>query len=529
VPGQTDWRYCKDCHALFFNGYPDKGRCPGSQGHTAQGLNFTLPYGAPGGSGAQQNWRYCEKCHAMFFDGYADKGSCPAGGGHSAQGINFALPHSVPSTATTQGNWRYCQKCHLMFYDGYGDKGKCQAGGGHSAQGLNFALPYGENKDTPTELKWMGVPLPMLGGVALDEFSAGFRAGAAGQIPDKWILSLEAKILADVNGFKLGYAKGVLSGLLTGLKSLFSTVVLLFKLGLSLSPVVVSIKAADEAWFLLTDSAHRELRKRQLAVAQKIASVASATIQDINKNPDDYIILSKEVGDALGKISGSWFTEDFLNKSAPEIGEIVGLILGQILFEIILQIVIELTTAGVGNVARGSLAAGQGARGGSRVARIVELLKPLLLRAKGLQRIIRLLMMDERGAAGVEAALAGFNSAERGVIIEVRAILRSPEIAKIRQAAAAGKQAEVTIGGRWIEYVPEMPSSGMTNFEFNGFHIGREAFKSEAEFVKTLLHEIYRLTTSAIRGSGDSAGVASETQAAFQFADRAFPAVAAGR
>jgi hypothetical protein len=39
----------------------------------------------------QDNWRFCNKCHALFFDGYPNKGRCPAGGGHVAQGYNFKL------------------------------------------------------------------------------------------------------------------------------------------------------------------------------------------------------------------------------------------------------------------------------------------------------------------------------------------------------------------------------------------------------------------------------------------------------
>ncbi|OUJ70464.1 hypothetical protein BXP70_24195 [Hymenobacter crusticola] len=78
----------------------------------------------------------------MFYDGYPDKGRCAAGDGHAAAGYNFVLPHDVAATATTQAAWRYCGKCHGMFYDGYPDKGTCPSGGGHAAIGYNFVLPY---------------------------------------------------------------------------------------------------------------------------------------------------------------------------------------------------------------------------------------------------------------------------------------------------------------------------------------------------------------------------------------------------
>ena len=59
-------------------------------GHKAHlGFNFYLRYDAPARMGDQIAWRYCDKCHAMFYDGYPNKGNCPAGGGHHAYGYRF--------------------------------------------------------------------------------------------------------------------------------------------------------------------------------------------------------------------------------------------------------------------------------------------------------------------------------------------------------------------------------------------------------------------------------------------------------
>jgi hypothetical protein len=58
----------------------------------------------------------------------------------------------------------------------------------------------------------------------------------------------------------------------------------------------------------------------------------------------------------------------------------------------------------------------------------------------------------------------------------------------------------------------------MTMFGENGFLIGNEAFSSDAELTQTVLHELYRLNTSASAG-GVTADLASqETKAAFEFA-----------
>ena len=144
---QADWRYCEKCKSLFFDGFPQKGRCAAGGGHKAEGLVFQLPYGLPEIPKAQTNWRYCDKCEVMFFDGFPDKGRCPGGGGHNARGFVFRLPHDVAADGNNQNQWRYCGKCHGMFYDGYPSKGACPAGAGHSAAGFGFVLPHDLQQD----------------------------------------------------------------------------------------------------------------------------------------------------------------------------------------------------------------------------------------------------------------------------------------------------------------------------------------------------------------------------------------------
>jgi hypothetical protein len=132
-----------------------------------------------------------------------------------------------------------------------------------------------------------------------------------------------------------------------------------------------------------------------------------------------------------------------------------------------------------------------------------------------------------RSLSRLSGGISGFSAQESAIINETRQILSSSEMAQIRAAHAAGESVTLRIGGRLIQYEPGLPASGMTMFGENGFLIGREAFASEAELTRTLLHELYRLSTSSVgRGAGASgAAVASETQAAFQFAERAFNAV----
>lgn len=143
VPVQAGWRFCRKCHAMFFEGYsPRLGTCGAGGAHEAAGFNFTLAHDVPGPTQAQRDWRFCDRCFAMFYDGYPGKGVCPAGGTHNAQGYNFALPHDVAGPG--QKDWRFCERCYAMFFNGFPAKGACPApgGGGHVAEGFNFVLPH---------------------------------------------------------------------------------------------------------------------------------------------------------------------------------------------------------------------------------------------------------------------------------------------------------------------------------------------------------------------------------------------------
>jgi hypothetical protein len=530
---------------MFFAGYPDMGKCPSGTGHALQGLNFNLPYGTNVG---QPNWQYCEKCHAMFYDGYPGGGRCPAGGGHQRQasaGINFTLPYNTVGTATAQTEWRYCRNCHSLFFNGFGPKGICPAGGGHIAEGLVFTLPHSGItgwRTSAADLRWFGVPIPMLATLAMDQFTDGFKAGAASQIPEKWIVDLDAKIQADPNGFKLGYAKGVLNGLLAGLKNLITTVVDLFQLAVSFIPPVMVAGALTEGIFMLTDPARFALRKRQIKAATRIAAAAKMTIEDIGRNPGDYLDLSREMGTELGRSAGSWFREDFLQKSAIEIGEIVGLVVGQVAFEIILAVVLELTTAGIGEGARAGIAVGQGAKGGSRFAQLVERLQPLLKRTKGLQRFIRELLRDERGALridaevsrAVEAAFAEGAQFDTGVIRVIRVgdpgvTLTAEQLAHWRSLKGAGGLPQ-EFADVWTACANEAANNSLTEIR-RLWALGDDASKLEARRLARVTYNNWRNRFMTRLRQPANAGLRTQIEGVgFRFGERttSSPRLAAG-
>lgn len=123
-------------------------------------------------------------------------------------------------------------------------------------------------------------------------------------------------------------------------------------------------------------------------------------------------------------------------------------------------------------------------------------------------------------AAGAEA-IAGSSVVQEGrIMMQAARMLRSPGMGQLEAAARSGTSAAARIGGRTITYDPA-PFSGLTNFGGNTFHLGEEAFASRPELTRTVLHELFRLGNGV--GTGASgASAASETQAAFNFAQRAF-------
>lgn len=122
---------------------------------------------------------------------------------------------------------------------------------------------------------------------------------------------------------------------------------------------------------------------------------------------------------------------------------------------------------------------------------------------------------------GAPNTIKGFNAVESNIINEAKTIINSSEFAQIKAAHRAGQSVTVNIGGRIIQYEPGLNASGMTMFGENGFLIGNEAFTSSGELSKTVLHELYRLNTSANSAGVSAELAAQETKAAFDFAEKA--------
>lgn len=118
-------------------------------------------------------------------------------------------------------------------------------------------------------------------------------------------------------------------------------------------------------------------------------------------------------------------------------------------------------------------------------------------------------------------ASPGIAPTEAVILATARRMYDSPKFDDIRAAHKSGQPVTVNLEGYEVQYEP-LPFSGFTSFGSRGFVIGKEAFASEDELKKTLLHELYRLHHSELaHGRGvDKDTIRNETDAAFQFAER---------
>lgn len=152
-PVQDDWAQCVNCHMLFFNGFRNnKGRCaaPGQGAHVGERgdyKKYQVTYDDSTGPG-QGDWRYCRKCSVLFFDGYPEKGVCAGGGGHEAAGYNFFLYHNRQPYAHEEGNWHYCLKCHALFTTSVTQAGCPADGKGHQTSPSAFRFVVGKKAAT---------------------------------------------------------------------------------------------------------------------------------------------------------------------------------------------------------------------------------------------------------------------------------------------------------------------------------------------------------------------------------------------
>jgi len=172
-------------------------------------------------------------------------------------------------------------------------------------------------------------------------------------------------------------------------------------------------------------------------------------------------------------------------------------------------------------------------RGASEQVQLVNDIPPAVGLAETLQRLVATGRITEEEAAAVQQSANASRAADsarlaaaiEGITVnEAQSVLSSQEFAQLRAAYLAEQESTVTIGGRTIQYEPNIPPyiSAMTNFEKNGFSMGPGAFATPQETQATVLQELYRLNTTVAGATGVHSGesAALEWDAARKFVDK---------
>ena len=354
--------------------------------------------------------------------------------------------------------------------------------------------------------------------ISLAELESGFGLGFLESVKQKISLQNFERIFKELSqpenliqfylGSKVGMSLGALKDLGDNVAGLWEIV----KVGFKYSPAMQLYE-----W---TFDTKNKIKKTQEEI-KKVTEIVEGIYQfarELDNNPEFFQQFGKELGALAGQESAKWFNGKFVKMSSFDKGKTVGEITGYITMEIVLAVIAPEELA-----AKGGAWAGKISKSSKLVGKIVE----LLARIPGLKKILIARGYLKGEAAVVETEriavrIKGFTEVESRVINEARTIINSSEFAKIEVAQKTGQSITVNIGSRTIQYEPGLPASGMTMFGENGFLIGREAFTSKEELAKTVLHELYRLNTSA-SSAGVSAELATqETQAAFDFAGKAY-------
>jgi hypothetical protein len=348
----------------------------------------------------------------------------------------------------------------------------------------------------PAVLNLGGILIAAFPALVIDNFLNGVASGAQGKVPPDLLSQLNTKIASDYVGFQIGYANGCRFGLWQGAKNAWHAAGGLWdmeKAWASFFPrALYSVyqKVQQEPLLLLTDAAHRELRSYQYKEAKAVVKITEYFANDVITHPKDYLMLSFEIGAALGQSAGTWFTNDFSQRSASQIGETLGGVIGQVLFEIFIWaitsgIAAAARAAGEGaKAARAGLAIGEGAEGGGRIAGLVRRLQAVLEGLPGIRKLKTILADErwvERWASLTTKELEAVVGGERQTIVEIGAgdLKASIGLAKkggvrvvavdpVAPSAAAVEELE-GLGGEFVQGVATSVPAGTADHVYQYF------------------------------------------------------------
>jgi hypothetical protein len=139
---QTGWVLCVGCNSLVFtDGEATGGVCIVNSyvGHIylAPDKKYRVAFEGKGIKG-QTGWRHCCKCSALFFVRNETKGVCPKD--HGTHDDSESGPYELHHTTVNSllHRWRWCRKCEQLFLPTSNNITFCPRGGMHDSDGSGF-------------------------------------------------------------------------------------------------------------------------------------------------------------------------------------------------------------------------------------------------------------------------------------------------------------------------------------------------------------------------------------------------------
>ena len=129
LPGETGWRRCQNCGALFH----DAAKCAAQVTHdSAESDNYHLVQSTAPIAHFEAGWKWCAKCQTLIFGNDSTGTICPWGGQHQLDG-NYEV--ALASVGNGDKGWRKCEKCRGLFHSEGGAALPCPHGGSHVGTG----------------------------------------------------------------------------------------------------------------------------------------------------------------------------------------------------------------------------------------------------------------------------------------------------------------------------------------------------------------------------------------------------------
>jgi hypothetical protein len=162
---QYGWAHCKNCQGLSYAGALWAGVCPKTgTAHLASGsLPYFLTYSEDDHHETwdrQNQWKHCKRCQGLAYNGQGLLGWCPAGGHHDHSGSkDYFLWHDSNTPIYRQREWTFCGKCMALFYGPGQAMSACGQSGQHSGPvyppSFDYSLEY--DCQSPNGCRWLPV------------------------------------------------------------------------------------------------------------------------------------------------------------------------------------------------------------------------------------------------------------------------------------------------------------------------------------------------------------------------------------